>query len=111
MCSLCAVLGSSRHWTDAAGRPEFERAGHKVTRREERERRVAFLNHIIFSYGLSLQDWGGNSYVLQNRHGKTENVYNLAGIWAAAERLAERACDPLDADLIARLEGRRGVRS
>lgn len=104
MCGLCAALGSSKDWTDAAGRSEFERAGRKVTRRAERERRVALANRVLRFYGLTLSDWGGNSYVLSNRDRQSENVYNLLGIWAAAERLAGRPCDALDPLLLETLE-------
>ncbi|MFG1294243.1 hypothetical protein [Xanthobacter variabilis] len=103
MCSLCAALGGSRYWTDAAGREAFSRGGHKVTLREERERRVAFLDRMLAHYGLSIRDWGGNSYVLMDRRGRRENVYNLAGIWALVDTMAATECDPLDPALLARL--------
>lgn len=105
MCGLCSALGSSKEWTDAAGRPEFEKAGRKVTRRAERERRVAHANNVLRFYGLELRDWGGNSYVLSNAAGRSENMYNLLGIWEAADRLAGRPCDPLDSMLLEALEG------
>jgi hypothetical protein len=104
MCGLCAALGSGKDWTDAAGRPEFERTGRKVTRRSEREARTALVNGVVGHYGLALQDWGGNSFVLSDASGKAENIYNLAGIWAAAERLIGGPCDPLDPGLLNRLE-------
>lgn len=104
MCGLCASLGSSKDWTDAAGRPEFERTGRKVTRRAEREARVTMVNCILDYYGLKLTDWGGNSFVLCDRNGRSENIYNLAGIWAAAERLIDGGCDPLDPGLLQQLE-------
>lgn len=109
MCGLCAALGSSQDWTDAAGRPEFEKAGHKVTRRSEREARVALANRVLGFYGLELRDWGGNSFVLSDRSGRSENMYNLAGIWAAAERLAGAPCDPLDPALLRVLEEGAGT--
>ena len=104
MCGLCAALGSSKDWTDAAGRPEFERTGRKVTRRAEREERVMMVNCVLRYYGLELADWGGNSYVLSNSAGRSENIYNLAGIWAASERLIDGGCDPLDPGLLLQLE-------
>jgi hypothetical protein len=111
MCSLCAVLGSSRAWTDAAGRSEFAPAGHRITRRHEREQRVAFLNRVLHYYQLQIQDWGGHSYVVTNAQGKSANVYTLQGVWAAAERLVDgHGCDPLDVELLAALEARDGAR-
>ena len=105
MCSLCAALGAARHWTDAAGRPEFARGpGGRVTVRDERTRRVAILRSILSARGIDLRDWGGNSYVLKDRAGRTGNVWNLGGIWAEADRLGEDALDLLDPDLLDRLE-------
>lgn len=104
MCGLCGALGSSQYWTDAAGRPEFEAAGQKVVRRNERARRVALVNAVLRTSQVSVQDWGGNSFVLQNELGKRRNVYNLAGVWSAADELAGRPVDPLDEQLLDELE-------
>ncbi|PWR19498.1 hypothetical protein [Zavarzinia aquatilis] len=105
MCGLCAALGGSRYWTDAAGSDAFTRNGGKVTLRAERERRVAFLNRVLDHYGLTVHDWGGNSYVLSDRRGRRENVYNLEGIWSLVDRMAATDCDPLDPALLSRLGG------
>lgn len=104
MCSLCAALGGSRYWTDAAGNTAFSHDGRKVTLRAERMRRVAFLDLILGHYGLSVRDWGGNSYVLMDRRGRRENVYNLAGIWTLVDEMSAADCDPLDPELLARLQ-------
>jgi hypothetical protein len=108
MCALCGALGASRYWTDAAGRPEFERAGAKLTRRLERSRRVDLVNAVLRAQRLALHDWGGNSYVLQNAAGRRQNVYNLAGVWAAADTLAAQPIDPLDEQLLRELEAGAG---
>lgn len=105
MCSLCAALGGSRSWTDAAGKAAFSSNGHAVSIREERGRRVALLNTVLTHYGLHVSDWGGNSYVMTNSVGQTANMYSLGGIWADADRLAPTPCDPLDKTLIDRLNG------
>jgi hypothetical protein len=109
MCALCAVLGSSRYWTDAAGRAEFEADGVKVSKRHEHARRVQLANGVLQTFGLRLKDWGASSYVLENAAGKSEGVYHLNGIWAAAERLSGEVCDPLDEALIARLAAEPGA--
>ena len=96
MCSLCAALGASRFWTDAAGHGAFRHNGGKLTLRHEREARVALLNRLLAPFGLRIRDWGGNSYVLQNHDGRRQNVYNLNGIWAAVDALIPGGCDPLD---------------
>jgi hypothetical protein len=104
MCGLCSALGSGDDWTDAAGRSEFERAGRKVVRRAEREQRLLLLNFVLRHCRLSLRDWGGNSYVLTSEAGKNLNVYNLAGIWSAVDRLCDHVLDPLDPDFLLTLE-------
>jgi hypothetical protein len=96
MCALCGVLGRSDHWTDMAGRSEFTIDGNKVSRRYERGRRAALIKPMLDYLGLDLNDWGGSSWLLDNRAGRSEEVYQLTQIWAAAERLAGQACDPLD---------------
>ena len=109
MCGLCGVLGAETHWSDAAARPEaFRRAapGSPPTRRQERQQRIALTNRILRHYGLQLADFQGQSYVLRGATGRQAVVPHLVGIWAAAERLAGRPCDPLDPALLAALERR-----
>jgi hypothetical protein len=108
MCSLCAALGASRGWTDAAGHADFERGGRKVTARDERSRRVTLLNGVLGAYRLSVSDWGGNSYVLTNAQGRTENIFSLSALWPEADRLAGAPCDPLDPQVIAHLNSLGG---
>ena len=105
MCGLCGVLGAEAHWTDAAARPEAFGAQAQMTRRQERFARIALANRGLRHYGLHLADFQGQSYVLKSATGRQALVPHLAGMWAAAERLAGRPCDPLDPDLIAALEG------
>jgi hypothetical protein len=105
MCALCGVLGGSDHWTDAAPRPGvFTRNTDAASRRRERMHRAAAANRILKHYRMTLADWQGASFVLSTATGKTEIVDNLSHLWAAAERLLGRPCDPLDEELIARLE-------
>jgi hypothetical protein len=107
MCALCGVLGGSGHWTDAAGRPGvFTRTADPLDRRRERARRVSVANRILAQFGMTVSDWQGASFILSTATGKTEMVENLSHLWSVAERLSGRACDPLDATLLSRLEGR-----
>ena len=109
MCALCGVLGSAAHWTDAAARQGvFTRNVDSLERRRERARRTAAAQRILGFYGLTLSDWQGASFVLSTATGKTELVEGLAHLWSAAERLTGRPCDPLDPDLIRRLEAADG---
>jgi hypothetical protein len=108
MCALCGVLGGSEHWTDAAARPGvFTRNTDPIHRRRARYNRVAGASRVLRHYGLTLSDWQGASYVLSTATGKTELVDNLGHLWAAAEKLLGRPCDPLDPDFLRRLEAGR----
>jgi hypothetical protein len=104
MCSLCAALGASRYWTDAAGHDAFRQYGGKLTARSEREQRVAILNSLLNTRGITIADWGGNSYILEDQTGRRENVYNLAGVWAQIQEMLGAALDPLAPELLAAIE-------
>ena len=109
MCALCGVLGGAEHWTDAVARPGvYTRNIDAVSRRRERTHRVAAANRVLWHYRLRLADWQGGAFLLSNATGKTEIVDNLAHLWAAAERLLGRPCDPLDAGLVAHMEAEPG---
>lgn len=105
MCALCGVLGGTGHWTDAAPRSGvFTRNVDTLQRRRERINRVACAQRVLGHYRLTLSDWQGASFVLSTATGKTEIVENLPHLWAAAERLIGRPCDPLDPLLVERME-------
>jgi hypothetical protein len=109
MCALCGVLGSADHWADAVARPGvFTRNTDTAERRRERSRRIAHADRLLRHYGMRLGDWQGSSYLLSTATGKTEVVDGLAHLWASAEAISGRLCDPLDRDLIARLEAGHG---
>lgn len=108
MCSLCGALGGNEHWADAVARPGvYTRNVERIDRRRERASRVAAANRVLSAYALTLSDWQGSSYVLANRTGKSEVIEDLGHLWPAAERMIGRACDPLDPDIIARVEEMR----
>ena len=105
MCALCGVLGGGGDWTDAAARPGvFTPNTDSLQRRRERINRVACAQRVLGFYGLALSDWQASSFVLSTLTGKTEIVDNLTHLWSAAEKLTGRPCDPLDSQLIERLE-------
>ncbi len=109
MCALCGVLGGDGHWTDAAARPGiYTRNVGSLERRRERINRVACAQRVLDHYRLTLSDWQSSSFVLSTATGKTEIVENLTHLWAAAERLTGRPCDPLDPALIRELEPNGG---
>ncbi|MFZ5778862.1 MAG: hypothetical protein ACOY4R_01480 [Pseudomonadota bacterium] len=109
MCALCGALGVSSHWTDAAARPGvFTRNVDALQRRRERAHRIACASRVLKYYGLTLSDWQASSFILSTATGKTELVEDLGHLWPAAEKLLGRGCDPLDPDLIVRLESTGG---
>ncbi len=104
MCGLCGILGGRGHWTDPATNPgAFAGRGDSHTLARERQVRTALVNRVLGHYALSLKDWNAASYVLRGGTGKTALVDNLSQMWAEAEAMTGRECDPLDEDLIAAL--------
>jgi hypothetical protein len=105
MCSLCGMLGAPDHWTESAGSPSVFAGREAVhTRQRERQARTRLINTVLAHYGLNLRDWSGSAYLLSNRTGRTVIVNDLAQLWAAAERMIGRECDPLDDGLVRALE-------
>jgi hypothetical protein len=107
MCSLCGVLGGNEHWADAVARPGvYTRNAGPIERRRERANRVRIANIVLARFGMAVSDWQGTSFLLSTRTGKTEIIADLGHLWPVAERLSGRVCDPLDLDVIERLERR-----
>ena len=82
MCALCGVL-RNEHWADQGADPRA------------RVIRTALLERVLARFGLVVREWSGQ-YVVSDGKGRSEVTDDLAGLWAAAERLAGRALDPLD---------------
>ena len=80
MCSLCGVL-RNEHWAD-------EGAGRRA-----RVIRTALLERVLGRFGLGVREWAGQ-YVVSDGKGRSEVADDLAGLWAAAERLAGQAARP-----------------
>ena len=107
MCSLCGLLGED-HWTDMTAHVDAFGGKASRTRRHERLYRVSLINKILDFYALRLDDWQGQSFILSSRTGKTEIVDDLMAVWPAAEGMIGRKLDPMDPDLLARLDKRAG---
>jgi len=104
MCGLCGIVGGEAHWTDrAGGHGAIGDAG--LTRRRERQQRVALINRVLAPYRLKVGDWN-NALILSGPTGRQVMVDALAHIWAPAEQLAGRALDPLDPALLDALDGK-----
>lgn len=105
MCSLCGILGGNEHWTDAVARPGvYTRTTEPIDRRRERARRVMVVNRVLRRFGLKLSDWQGTSFLLSTFTGNTEIIGDFGHLWPAAEKLAGKPLDPLDAGLLAALK-------
>jgi len=109
MCALCGVLGGKDHWTEPLEREGvYVRAHDPAARRRERILRISQANTILGLFGVSLEDWQGDSYILRTRTGKSEIVADLAALWPVAEKLAGRPLDLLDPEVLARREALNG---
>ena len=104
MCGLCGMLGRPGHWTETATNAEaFQGRARSHTWHRERQDRARLVNRVLRHYGLNLSDWAATSFVLRSHTGQTSLVGNLTEVWAAAEALSKRDCDPLDEDLLTAL--------
>ena len=109
MCALCGTLGGKDHWIEPLAREGvYVRFADPAARRRERTRRIAEANVILGLFGLRLEDWQADGYLLRTPTGKTEVVPDIAALWPAAQRLAGHALDPLDAETLRRREARNG---
>ena len=112
MCSLCGILAGRGHWTESAANPEVFAGRHQAhTVGRERQQRTRVLNVVLAHYGLSVSDWAGSRYVLRSRTGRSALVENLNELWAEAEKLLGRPCDPLDPSLLSDLARGRDAES
>lgn len=102
MCGLCGILGGEDHWSDLL--PLADETELSRVRRDERRRRVQYLNRVLGAFACSVSDWQGSKYQLSTYTGKTELVDNLAQLWDAVERLSGHRPDPLSAAVQERLE-------
>ncbi len=90
MCALCGVI-LNQHWAEQDGG------------RRARVFRAALLDRVLGHFGLAVQDWAGEVYVLRDRKGSSVVVKDVGAVWSEAERLLGRTLDPLDAALVAEL--------
>jgi hypothetical protein len=105
MCGLCGSLGG-RDWTDGVASGAPSAVPHD--RRRARRARAGAASRVLAPFGLSLTDWQGSAFVLRHRTGASVPVGGLLDLWPTADKLAGRAIDPLDPELIGQLIGRLG---
>jgi hypothetical protein len=96
MCGLCGTFGAADHWADGL-------AAGASSPLAERRRRAAVANRILVCYGLKLTQWA-NRFTLVSNTGKATVVDNFGSLWVEAEKILGRSCDPLDLEVIAKME-------
>lgn len=97
MCILCYGLTGEEHWTDT-------RVGAEAPA-SLRARRRALLSSVMAAHGLDYRDdTTGVTSLVSDRKGAVEVARSLGEVWAAAEKLAKRPLDPLERELLKRLE-------
>jgi hypothetical protein len=99
MCGLCGALGGAEPWTSGAGRLDLA-----TTRRGERLERVRVSNAVLDLYRIRLDDWQGSSLIVSSATGQREIVTSLPEVWQCARRWLGRDIDPLQPQLLERLE-------
>ena len=89
MCSACGYPAAPGHWTEAGSADASQRL-------RARFRRAEVLKSVLSPYGLTAHDDGqGTGIQISTLSGNHTIARDLAEAWAAAERLAGRAIDPL----------------
>jgi hypothetical protein len=106
MCVLCGDLIGEPHWTERSVKADaIGSVAGESDRRQARFRRTRILNRVLRVNKLTVhEDLSGTLYVLGNGKGSQEVVQHLGQVWPAADRLAGRRLDPLDAGLLTALE-------
>lgn len=112
MCVLCGDLVGEVHWAERSLLSGSSAGGGEEThRRQARFQRTRIVNRVLAPYHLSMhEDLSGTRYVVANGKGAEEVVSDLDQLWAAAGRLAHTPIDPLDGNLLDRLESEAAPR-
>lgn len=100
MCGLCGVFSNADHWSSGTDLAPSLMPGVELGLQ------AAAANAVLALHGLKLKVWSGR-FMLSGHTGKTVIVDNLGSLWREAEKLTGRSFDPLDANLLDRLEAKR----
>lgn len=111
MCVLCGEMIMTVHWTDQPLHDvDYKSQKIIVAGQRQRERmrlrlkRVSIANKILGYYGLKMEEWNGSRYMLFDKKGMSRVVYDLGGMWRAAEELSHKKLDPLAPDFLKALQ-------
>ena len=100
MCEVCAVFGIGEHWAEVA--PHSERAfiaDSIVRNRVERRRRIALLNVWLAPSQVSVSDWDGEAFAVEDQVGRRRIAADLSALWPAIDAMTCAPFDPLDEEL------------
>lgn len=95
MCGFCGSFSTHRHWSAgplSAARPAAVRM-----------RMARAAGDFAAPAGVGIAAWG-DGFQLAGPTGRRELASDLAGIWRAVDRLGRAMPDPLDENLLDRLE-------
>jgi hypothetical protein len=110
MCGLCGTLMEGPHWsetgTDAARDTKVASGRQRFL---ERAYRVRLINRVLERFACRAEDWTGGQYIMRSPNGAADVVTSLPQLWRALETMSGRPADPLDPELIARLEAAEPV--
>lgn len=101
MCEVCAVFGVGQHWTDAADPMGLRNvAAGILENRTERAKRLQLINRIVRAAGLTVNDWDGEAFSVEDMQGRRRIAPDLSALWRIAEQLGHIHIDPLEADFL-----------
>lgn len=88
MCGLCGLIAEQRDWSDGIALT--------VPKRQERYRKIKIINTIVKPYRVSVSDFQGINYLVQNQTGKASVVNGLSNLWEEVEAMTHQSIDVLD---------------
>lgn len=98
MCGLCGLIAEQRDWSDSVA--------FNVPKRQERYRKIMIINTIVKYYRVSVSDFQGLNYLLQNQTGKASVVNGLNHLWEEIEAMTHQSIDVLDERFLNDLTGK-----
>ncbi|CAH2944613.1 MAG: hypothetical protein PPHEMADM_5416 [uncultured Paraburkholderia sp.] len=98
---MCAVFGVGQHCTDAADPAGMhDVAAGILENRAERAKRLRLINRIVRQARLTVSDWDGESYSVEDAQGRRQVASDLSALWRVVEALGHTFTDPFDAGFL-----------
>lgn len=111
MCILCGELIMTVHWTDQPLHDQEYKNQTKIvagsmqhSRMKQRLKRASLAGKILGYYGLTIKEWMGSRFMLFDKKGTSNVVYDLGDMWKVAEDMSHKKLDPLDPEFLAYLK-------